>query len=1504
MKKLSLIFLLFAFLFTQGEEIKIEKAKQVAINYLKNQNTIQLKSTREITLTQVNDLFYNNPDKKLKSAVIDSSGLFIFNVSENQGFIVVSGNDATIPVLAYGKTGKLEAGKVPDGLMFFLNSYSEQLRYLKKYPIKSPKIIKEEWSNLLSDDELKSSTLIENDTIGPLLDIDNIKWDQRLPFNSALPFLDVARTQQPPTGCVATAMAQIMRFHKWPEKGFGYRSYFHNPVGDIQGELSEIFGRTTFDWENMPGFYSEENSEIEKFNVSQLMKQVGFSLDMNYSIKDGSSSDILKTKAALNKFFGYSQNMHFMDKTFEFIGDEEWKSILRNEINAGRPILYSGRSIEFVFNNGIPGLSNVGHAFVCDGYIKNSSLFHFNWGWSGKENCYCTISNLVPDDFKDPEPPTNRDFKRFQSAVIGISPTEFNYANLEINQFTFSDFTYNEPATINIEVKNHSTQTDFLGTIYLAVFKPDESTSAFNHGDKHILDVGTLNIEIPQGDSRLLTFNLSKVSLKPGDYKLAVFYKKDGFNGVSLDSGICSNFIQFEVENSPYMADLQLINPFTLSKNPIILNTPFSITATFKNEGYLSYTGTVGVGIFDSNVLIKSIDEAFIQNLYNGSNYDITQTIVFASELFDTIPGKYLFGIYQKKESGEAVLLDPIEYAVEYLNVISPPVPEDVYEINDTPIEAFNLTYPENSTSRTVYGATIHDYYDIDYYKLNLPQGFSYKIKANVYDLNNPLPQLNLTCDVFLKYFVDSNWTDEFDSYGKEVTTLNGGEILFLIAPKNEGLTGSYILEIIIQKELKILGIEYFWDNVNENKSFIPLSGTSEQLFDIHIPLDNISPGLHRLYFRTRDSEGNWSLVHSKPVLVRSDNEIEQIDHLEYFVDEMVNEGEGNSLQITSSNNVNTTQNINLENLSAGLHRLYFRAKNRSGNWSLTHSKPFLINDEIVNSNIADIEYFFDENITVGEGKKLVFDESDNVSISQNIALNAIEPGLHRLYFRAKNSDGIWSATQSRPLLVSATTQELPLIQRIEYYFDQDPGYNQGDILTFTHFSDVEVNTTIPLNTINSGQHSIVFRARDNYGNWSFPVVSSFFIEENVFKVAFQPGWNIFSSPYCLDSLDMIELFQPLIENGSLVKIQDEKGNALENFGILGGWKDYIGNISQTEGYKLKVAFEDSIEIFGLQPEYPFAIPLRNGWNIIGYPLTAAFNGEDIVQQLIERGTLLKVQDEKGSSIENWGILGGWKNNIGNFVPGKGYKIKVNTEELLLIEEAYPKSSVILSETWATTYFSPGFAGNGVAHMNLNIGGLPVNVFQPGDELAVFDGGLCVGAVTLMPHHFAGKTVSIAASAADNLGMPGFTEGNAFTLKYWSIKQQQEYELEPEIKKGTTTFVKHESTLLSLEKYAITGLDGKILTRQNEINLYPNPFSDIITIEVNLAEDAEVHMEVFNQFGQLVKILAPKQQLSQGPQRLNWNGQNSVNQKVASGIYFLKIKISQNNYYRKINYLN
>jgi hypothetical protein len=259
--------------------------------------------------------------------------------------------------------------------------------------------------------------------------------------------------------------------------------------------------------------------------------------------------------------------------------------------------------------------------------------------------------------------------------------------------------------------------------------------------------------------------------------------------------------------------------------------------------------------------------------------------------------------------------------------------------------------------------------------------------------------------------------------------------------------------------------------------------------------------------------------------------------------------------------------------------------------------------------------------------------------------------------------------------------------------------------------------------------------ARDGAGNVEgIPSEFDAFIQigQNAHTLNLTAGWNIFSIPVLPENIDILSLSQPLNSAGALIKIQDENGNSVEDMGVLGGWKNDIGNIALSEGYKIKVKKDCQLLLSGIPAVFPFKIPIKTGWNIIGYPRFSDADALAVIQQLIDRKKLIKVQDEKGNSIEDLGVFGGWTNNIGTFKPGKGFKAKVTANETLTIYESYLKSSVspLSPLSYKTVYFKPATPGNGVDHMNINLVDIPAGI-EPGDEIAVFDGDLCINSMVI-----------------------------------------------------------------------------------------------------------------------------------------------------------------------------
>jgi hypothetical protein len=234
------------------------------------------------------------------------------------------------------------------------------------------------WVNLL--DGRKNVSV--STAVSPLV---QTKWDQSPYYNNLCPY-DNSKGERTVTGCVATAMAQVMNYWEYPKKGTGFHSYNHSKYGTLNAN----FGSTTYDWANMPNELTSSSSTVQKNAVATLMYHCGVSVDMDYNVSSegGSGAYVISSRSpvthcteyALKTYFGYKTSIQGVQKAD--YTTTNWKNLLKAELDASRPIVYAG------FGDG-------GHCFVCDGY-DNNDYFHFNWGWGGLYDGYFALNALIP----------------------------------------------------------------------------------------------------------------------------------------------------------------------------------------------------------------------------------------------------------------------------------------------------------------------------------------------------------------------------------------------------------------------------------------------------------------------------------------------------------------------------------------------------------------------------------------------------------------------------------------------------------------------------------------------------------------------------------------------------------------------------------------------------------------------------------------------------------------------------------------------------------------------------------------------------------------------------------------------------------------------------------------------------------------------------------------------------------------------------------------------------
>ena len=422
-------------------------------------------------------------------------------------------------------------------------------------------------------------------------------------------------------------------------------------------------------------------------------------------------------------------------------------------------------------------------------------------------------------------------------------------------------------------------------------------------------------------------------------------------------------------------------------------------------------------------------------------------------------------------------------------------------------------------------------------------------------------------------------------------------------------------------------------------------------------------------------------------------------------------------------------------------------------------------------------------------------------------------------------------------------------------------------------------------------------------------------------------GWNLISFNTLPETPTALALFQPLVSNQSLLKVQDESGNSLEYLGALGNWNDAIGTLAFTEGYKVRMSHAENLPVAGNPVSLPLEIPLRAGWNIIGFPLPGSANALDVVDPLRNAGLLVKVMDEAGNSLENLGLFGGWQNQIGDFLPGKGYKVRVSAATSLVIGEGTPKSAVMESGAGISPmanvgageaipnyslvgpgsgsprpvtrvhrlepalHFLPVFMGHGTNHFNLHLVDPAISGLRDGDELALFDGALCVGSATLDAQCLESPSFCLTASANDGLGTTpnGFASGHPLSLRLYRDGREWPLTMEP----LTTTGQPGPPLLFSANGSAIgrvqlvTTTTPPVNPEAFQVSCYPNPFSEQITLLVRMPVREMLSVDIHDQLGRKIRSLhtAP----AQGTLSLVWDGCDASGLPCAPGLYFCRV---------------
>lgn len=318
--------------------------------------------------------------RKAKAQAAEKNYVYLFN-SDN-GFVIVSGDDQTEPILGYVEGAQFNEDEMPENMKWWIGEYERQIEYIQKHNIQQVQYV------------------LDAPAVSQLTTTD---WSQGDPYNLQCPKVGTYNCM---TGCLATALAQLMKYHEWPQEATTEIPGYRTETNKIS---MQKLPATTFDWANMKNSYrvGVSTTQAQKDAVAKLMLYCGQANYMDYDTSSSGASEFGVVNSLVN-YFGYDESAQLTGRTD--ITVEEWENMVYFELANNRPVFYCGQS------------TGGGHAFLCDGYDGNG-LFHISWGWGYNNyyNSWCRLSILNPATTSAIGASTTEDgFTYGQSIVRGV----------------------------------------------------------------------------------------------------------------------------------------------------------------------------------------------------------------------------------------------------------------------------------------------------------------------------------------------------------------------------------------------------------------------------------------------------------------------------------------------------------------------------------------------------------------------------------------------------------------------------------------------------------------------------------------------------------------------------------------------------------------------------------------------------------------------------------------------------------------------------------------------------------------------------------------------------------------------------------------------------------------------------------------------------------------------------------------------------------------------------
>ena len=531
---------------------------------------------------------------------LSQESYYVFPNANSKGFTIVSGDDRLPEIVGYSSQGSYDENNLPVGFISFMEAYQNLYNKVNLGDAEALKNLAEikAWRNK------KNASAASTSAVAPLLG--NIEWDQTSPYNNMCPRYDSVHVAA--TGCVATAMAQVMAYYKYPKQLKADIPGYVNRWNGIPMEIPTITREEgIYDWDNMlPKYNKEANAtQQQKDAVAKLMYHCGAAVQMNYGPESAASVSATK----LSKYFGYDADL-MMDLNRATFTLDKWMQIIDTELAAGRPVLYGGQA------------SDGGHQFVCDGK-DGEGLYHINWGWSGSQNGYFDLSLLNPEKGGTGSGNSTEGYNRLCSMTIGIAPDNgvvdaplatvpdikaMNYGFLET---TTKDTRENPDEAFDFWLDyglGNQTYQAFSGYVALGILQKDGSY-------RIVSQKAHINVDPIPGEGMISVVDVNfrvNEAFEVGTVTLCPLYSKDGENWTLCD--IPSSFPSVMLKITKTKMDVT--SPLTAQvTGPEKLETGAygTFQVTLSNLSDLEYFGYIDVSFSDK---AEQVSAALARELY------------------------------------------------------------------------------------------------------------------------------------------------------------------------------------------------------------------------------------------------------------------------------------------------------------------------------------------------------------------------------------------------------------------------------------------------------------------------------------------------------------------------------------------------------------------------------------------------------------------------------------------------------------------------------------------------------------------------------------------------------------------------------------------------------------------------------------------------------------------------------------------------------------------------